>query len=115
LAEAQARTFKADQLDEAVLIRDIRKAIEVGNDAKAKIEVITAVYGVNISWLDVTDKARKAIGKNAKWSAIVKTDDWGEPAPGFDGKRALIIQYRVNGRTMLARNYEGEPIKISEK
>jgi hypothetical protein len=115
LEDAQARTFKADQLDEAALIRNLRKAMENENALKAKIEIITAVYGANVSWLDVTDKVRKVIGKSAKWSAVVRTEDWGEPAPGFDGRRALIIQYRANGRIMLARSYEGDQIKVSEK
>jgi hypothetical protein len=115
LEEAQARNFKADQLDEAALLRDLRKLIESENAVKPKIEVITALYGANVSWLDVTDKARKAVGNKAKWSAVVRTDDWGEPAPGFDGKRALLIQYRVHGRVLLAKSYEGDQLKIAEK
>jgi hypothetical protein len=112
LETAQSSATKAKQLDEAILIRNISKAIENGNDPKAAIEIITAVYGANTSWLDVTDKVRKAVGNKANWSATVRTKDFGEPAPGFAGPRALIVRFRVNGKIRLTSNYEDKEIDI---
>jgi hypothetical protein len=108
LAEVQSNVSKANQLDEALLIRDIRKAIENGNDPRAGIEIITALYGQNISWLNVTDRVRKAVGNKDVWSTTVRTRDWGEPAPGFTGPRTMLIRCRVNGKITLQLNYENK-------
>ena len=65
------------------------------------------MYGANTSWLDVTDKVRKAVGNKANWSATVRTKDLGEPAPGFPGPRALIVRFRVNDRIKQVRVKRG--------
>ena len=95
------------QLDEAVLIRVIRRSLEAGKGPLANpstgIEIIAAFYGQNVSWLDVTDKVHKAVKGKAKWSAKVSSANWGKIAPQFKGPRTLLIRYLVNGKTVYKR------------
>ena len=115
LAAAQEKAAKANSLDEAVLIRDIRKGYEDGRAAPPKdgrLQIVSAFYGQNVSWLDVTEKVRQATKGKAKWSATVSTRDWGEPAPEFHGQRTLIIHYTVGGKLQFKAVYEGREITL---
>ncbi len=115
LAVAQEKAAKANELDEAVLLRDIRKRYEEGilPDPKDRnLQVVSAFYGQNISWLDVTEKARRATKGKAKWSTIVNTKDWGEPAPGFAGPRTLMIRYTIGDRVLFKAVYQGQEMSL---
>jgi hypothetical protein len=77
-----------------------------------EIIIIAAFYGQNISWLDVTDKVRRAVNGKSEWSGTVATKDWGEPAPGFGGPRTLMIRYSVSGKVRFRAAYQGQVISI---
>jgi len=115
LETAQTSATKANQLDEAVLIRDVKRAYKAASEPAplmTDIIVIAAFYGQNISWLDVTDKVREAINGKSRWSTTVETKDWGEPAPGFGGPRTLMIRYSVDGKDMFKATYQGKVVTI---
>ena len=114
LEAAQDKATKANELDDAVRIRDFRKGFE---DAKPpspeqKLQIIAAFYGQNVSWLDVTSKLRQATRGKTKWSAIVNSKELGEPAPGFAGPRTLTIRYSVAGKVRFKAVYEGKEITL---
>lgn len=115
LMAAQEKAAKANQLDEAVLIRDLRNGYEAGDHPSprdGRIVVVSAFYGQNVSWLDVTGKVRLATKGKPKWSAVVRTTDWGEPAPGFAGPRTLIVRYITGGKVLFKSVYEGQEIVL---
>ena len=115
LDTAQEKAAKANELDDAVLIRDIRKGREDGVQPApkgGKLQVVSAFYGQNVSWLDVTEKVRQAIKGKDKWSATVITKDWGEPAPGWSGTRTLVIRYVVSDKVLFKAVYEGKEITL---
>jgi hypothetical protein len=115
LEVAQAKATKANLLDEAVRIRDIKRAYKsdtIPALPMTEIIIIAALYGQNISWLDVTDKVRRAVNGKSQWSGTVATKDWGEPAPGFGGPRTLMIRYSVAGKVRFRAAYQGEAISI---
>ena len=115
LGAAQEKAAKANELDEAVLIRDISKGYEEGTQPApkdGKLQVVSAFYGQNVSWLDVTEKVRQSTNGKAKWSATVSTKDWGEPAPGWSGTRTLMIRYSVGGKVLFKAVYEGNEIAL---
>jgi hypothetical protein len=114
LEAAQQKATKANELEEALRIRDLRKGFE---DAKPpppdrKVQIIAAFYGQNISWLDVTAKLRQATQGKTKWSAIVNSKQLGEPAPGFAGPRTLMVRYSVKGKVAFKAAYEGKEITL---
>lgn len=98
---AQAEATKANLLDKAVRIRSIKrmyKSDTVSAPPMTEIIIFAAFYGQNISWLEVTDKLRRAVNGKSEWSGTVVTKDWGEPAPGFGDPRTLMIRYSVSVR-----------------
>jgi hypothetical protein len=114
LEAAQDKAAKAKDLDEAVRLRNLVKDFE---DSKPpppglKLQIIAAFYGQNVSWLDLTNKLRQATQGRTKWSAIVNSKDLGEPAPGFDGPRTLMVRYSVGGRVRFKAVYEGKQITL---
>jgi hypothetical protein len=42
----------------------------------------------------------------------VSTKDWGEPAPGFNGPRTLLVRYAVGGKVVFKTVYEGKEISL---
>lgn len=115
LATAQAKAIKANRLDDAVLIRDIRKRLVSDKEAiepSSGARIIAAFYGQYVSWLDVTGKVRQAVKGKRRWSAVVSTKDWGEPALGFAGPRTLLIRYYARGKVMHKSAYEGKEITL---
>jgi hypothetical protein len=76
------------------------------------LHVLSAMYGVNQSWLDVTDKLAKKIGGKPEWSVVVTNDDWGDPAPGFAGGNTLVVRYSTNGKITLKAGYEGRELTL---
>jgi hypothetical protein len=143
LQAAQETAAKENDLDEAVLIRDVRKDYEESGKAVPKprkesmeggrtspqprkepvtpsrqpsraggTQVISAFYGQNVSWIDVTDKLRSWANGTATWSGVVNSRDLGDPAPGWTGQRTLIVQYMVNGRVLFKAAYEGKELSL---
>ncbi|GIW92841.1 MAG: hypothetical protein KatS3mg110_0882 [Pirellulaceae bacterium] len=103
---------KADSIEsELAAFKEMHRSA-VAADARPRIEIIAAFYGQNVSWIDVTDKVRAAVGRAALWSTVVRTSDWGEPAPGWTGTRSLLVRYSVNGKVMFKAVWQGEVITI---
>jgi hypothetical protein len=76
------------------------------------MQVRSAFYGQNKSWIDVTEKLQEWTEGTTSWSRIVSTQDLGEPAPGFGGPRTLIVQYVVSGKVKYKAVYEGEEMNL---
>lgn len=115
LESAQTEATKANRLDEAVLIRDIKRSYASSPMAATpmtEIHIIAAFYGQNISWLDVTEKVRAATKGKTEWSTTVNTKDWGEPAPRFGAPRTLMIRYSVGGKVMFKATYQGSTLSL---
>lgn len=115
LEDAQENATKANKLDEALHIREAREALQ--SDAEraksgGKVQIVAAFYGQHVNWIDVTEKARRAFRGKAKWSTVVDTRDWGEPAPGWAGTRTFLVRYLVNGKPMTKSVYQGQVITI---
>jgi hypothetical protein len=96
---AQEKAARANQLTEAVLIRDIRSGF--GDPKLASPPEI-----------DVTEKVRQAANGKARFSATVNTNDLGEPAPGWDGIRTLAVRYSFAGKIGFKAVYEGKLITL---
>lgn len=112
---AQAKAARANQLTEAVLIRDIRSGFgdpKLASPPDSRLQIIAAFYGQNISWIDVTEKVRQAANGKARFSATVNTNDLGEPAPGWDGRRTLTVRYSFAGNLGFKAVYEGKLITL---
>lgn len=115
LGAAQEKAAKANELDEAVRIRDIRKEYEDGvrfASKGGKLQIISAFYGQNISWLDVTEKIQQATRGRNHWSTTVNTESLGEPAPGFSGPRTLLIHYLAGRKLLIKAVYEGGELTL---
>lgn len=116
LNSALDEVTRSGNLDEAVKIRNAKDALLNVSEADDKpreddrLQVLGALYGVNQSWLDVTDKLQKAIGEKNGWSAVVSAEDWGDPAPGFG--KTLIVRYAVKDRVLLKAEYDGRRFQL---
>ncbi|WP_040763636.1 hypothetical protein [Novipirellula maiorica] len=93
------------------LISELEK-IQSATSASKHFHVVAAFYGQNVSWIDVTEKIRKAIGKKRSWTTDVKTEDWGEPATGFGGPRTLLVAYYTDGQLKFKSVYQGKRITL---
>ncbi|GAA5504756.1 DNAJC11 domain-containing protein [Novipirellula caenicola] len=93
------------------LMRDLEK-IRASTSATDHFHVVAAFYGQNVSWIEVTDKVRKAVGKKRSWTADVRTETWGEPAPGFGGPRTLLVAYFADGELKFKSVYQGNRITL---
>ncbi len=111
LETAQKLASQAGELDEAVRIRDTAKEIADPNSG-TQLQIVSAFYGQNISWFDVTERLRQAVKDKSKWSAVVDTKDWGEPAPDFKGPRTLMVRYSVGGKMKFKAVYQGSKIDL---
>ena len=78
----------------------------------AGIQIEAAFYGQNISWLDVTQKVRAQAQGKMQWSTLVRTANWGEPAPGFKGPRTLLVRYSIDGESRIKSAYENEQLTL---
>jgi WD40 repeat protein len=107
----QTRYDAVYEKDEITLPRSEAR-VSTASEGGGKIDIIAAFYGQNVSWLDVTDKVRGMVKGKDKWSALVKTEDFGEPAPGFSGPRTLLIRYSVGGEVKIKPVYQNEMITL---
>lgn len=115
LNAAQEKAARANQLTEAVLIREIRNSfgdVKVTSPTDGHLQIIAAFYGQNISWIDVTEKVGHAANGKARFSATVNSNDLGEPAPGWDGIRTLTVRYSFAGKVGFKAVYEGKLINL---
>ena len=76
-----------------------------------KLKILSATYGMNQSWFDVTDKLTKKIGKKTKWISIVTNDDFGDPAFGEIDK-LLIVRYSIGNKIKVVSAFQGRQIRI---
>jgi hypothetical protein len=108
-----AREYQGRAITLAPFTKPPQKAAYVAaSKDPGKIGLITAIYGVNQSWIDVTEKLRdKAEGKE-KFSTIVDNGDWGDPAPGYEQGNTLIVRFQIDGKQRIAACYEGREIRI---
>lgn len=84
---------------------------EISTDP-SKIHIISAFYGINQSFFDVTDKLREKTQGKDSWAAVVSNNDWGDPAPGYQIGNTLIVTYMIHGDSRLRKEYEGNRIEL---
>lgn len=116
LDDALLSAAKNNQLDEALAIRALREQLAAARPELPRpgeqLRIISAFYGGNISWLDVTGKIREATRNKAAWTAVVNTSDLGDPAPGWGGPRTLIIQYATGDKVSFKTAYQDTTISL---
>ena len=71
------------------------------------IKIISASYGVNQSWIDVTDKVEDALLTK---SPVVSDATFGDPAPEYQPGNTLIVRYEIKGKTKLTAIFSGKPL-----
>jgi hypothetical protein len=108
---------KAGDLDKAITLRDRLKEYEEASELTqpapaGSLKIISATYGVNQSWFDVTNKLKKKIGSKGKWSSEVKDEDFGDPAPNFSMGNTLVVRYAYQGRVHVKAEYQGRQMRI---
>lgn len=73
------------------------------------IRIISATYGVNQSWLDVTEKVEHALlGKGV----IVSDAVFGDPVPEYQPGNTLVVRYEKKGAVKLVAIYSGRPLVL---
>lgn len=110
---AQERAARANLLDQALAIRALRHDYEskVRFAPRAEpLQIVSAFYGQNISWLDVTERVRRAVRGKTQWTTTVTTEALGDPAPGFNGPRTLIVHYQCGKKLLFKAAYEGNEL-----
>lgn len=108
---------KTGDFDKASAIRDrireYEEAASAGKIAKPGVlKIISATYGVNQSWFDVTDALAKKIGTKNSWTSDVSDDDWGDPAPNYTTGNTLVVRYSFRGKVSLKAEYQGRRISL---
>lgn len=118
LEAAQNRATQSDNLDEAVMIRDCRNAI-TKSSAKAEeqrhFKVISAAYGANVSWIDVTSIVQKLPLEKGQLKLRATNELLGDFHPGYGGPASLLVRYELNGKVHLRACYRGEELTIPLK
>lgn len=122
LEVAREKAAKANQAEDAQLIREIRKNYETMTEpvpidttpqAPQTIRIISAFYGQNVSWIDVTDKVQALAAGKPAWTATVDTDDLGDPIPGWTGTRSLIVRYAIGPKVAFKVAYQNKVITLN--
>lgn len=112
LKAIQVERTKTGDLDGAVKVKEMIAGVESEEPSEPKgmgIQIHSAMYGANISWLDVTDKVRAAATGKKVFPFSVLTRELGDPAPGWDGTRVLVIRYtNGTGKPKSLAVYEGK-------
>lgn len=125
-AEARLKGYK-DKLAEITKTGDFDKAQQVKaritqleNDpelASSKhnkklpggVKIISATYGVNQSWFDVTDKLENALLNK---TSIVTDAVFGDPAPEYQPGNTLVVRYEKKGEIKIIGIYSGKPLVL---
>lgn len=112
------RATKAGKLQEAVAIDARLKVCESETPAltprkgSKSLSIISAAYGVNQSWFDVTEKLKKEANGKPRWSAVVSDVPFGDPAPNYDPGNTLLVRYSINGMTRMKAFYAGTKAEL---
>jgi hypothetical protein len=73
---------------------------------------LSALYGVNQSWLDVTDKLNQMVQGKKPVRFIVSDTLLGDPEPEFTGGNSLVTRYMLNGKIMTKAVYVGVEFEV---
>jgi len=104
----EAATEIKSRLTEAELI-----AVEDPTNAvRGRPQFLAAVYGVNQSWNDVTDKMNAISVKRGGFPLIVTDEIFGDPAPQFTGGNTLVTRFILNGKIHTSAIYVGREFSL---
>lgn len=111
-----AEVTKSGDFDKALAVKarieELEKELEGDPKLQPKtpIRIVAAMYGVNQSWLDVTDTVQDAIYK--KKQVVVSDAVFGDPAPEYQPGNTLIIRYERKGVFHSVAIYTGKPLLL---
>jgi hypothetical protein len=118
LTAARAEALKANNLEEAQRIvaaikeqEEALKAPESEPGPGGRLVVITARYGADERWTDVTKQVRSLVRGNRL--AIPSVE--GLPDPAFGVRKALVIVYSVDGSVQTEIRGDGQPVLLPKK
>ncbi|MFO1040986.1 MAG: hypothetical protein U0941_04325 [Planctomycetaceae bacterium] len=102
----KALTFKAriDQLE-------AEPEVSPTKTIRTNPKILSATYGVNQSWLDVTEKVQDLILQK-KDAVIVGDTVFGDPAPEYAPGNTLIVTYERKGKRFIAAVYSGQKLTL---
>ena len=126
-AEIRLKAYK-EKLSEITKTGDFDKAIKIkarivelekapdgsisskdSSKTKPGVRIISALYGVNQSWIDVTTKVERLISSP---SPIVSDLVFGDPAPDYQPGNTLIVRYEKQGIVKVSAIYTGGTITL---
>lgn len=113
--EALTAATKAGDFDKAMQIKarieELEQEPEAAPTHKKRlpggIRILSASYGVNQSWADVTDKVELALLTK---SPVVSDALFGDPAPEYQPGNTLVIRYESKGKLKLVAIFSGKPL-----
>lgn len=118
LKTALADATKAGDFDAATEIKarvTEAETISVEDPADAirgRPQFLAALYGVNQSWNDVTDKMNGLAIKKGTFPLIVTDEIFGDPAPQFAGGNTLVTRFILNGKIHTNAIYVGRTFSL---
>ena len=66
---------------------------------------LTALYGCNQSWTDITDQMNRMSRETKVIRLIVSDAVFKDPAPNYDGKNSFVGRYLLNGKIHIQSVY----------
>lgn len=118
LKAALSDSTKAGDFDAGVALREKITAAEKfifpdPADANGTTPVfLAALYGVNQSWLDVTDKLNALAHTKKGIHFVVSDAELGDPAPEFNGGNTLVTRYALKGKVHTKAVYVGSEFSL---
>jgi hypothetical protein len=112
LEECRKAALQAKSLDEAQRILAAQKGLE--EDMKEEkagpgFLLISAKYGAGDKWIDVTANLRRLMRRGP---LTVAPDELRVNDPAFGLKKALVVAYRIQGKTHLEAFADGSSVAI---
>ena len=104
---------KTGDFDAATEIKARAEAAEVvdipdpADAVRGRPQFIAGLYGVNQSWLDVTDKLNSLAQRKTGFPVTVTDELFGDPAPQFPGGNTLVVRYLLNNKIHTSAVYVG--------
>ncbi len=118
LKSALTDATKAGDFDSATALKarvSESETIEIPDPSEAvrgRPQFVAALYGVNQSWNDVTDKLNGIAMRKGGLPLIVTDEVFGDPAPQYSGGNTLVVRYLLNGKLQINAVYVGRELSV---
>ncbi len=121
LKAALSDATKAGDFDAATAVKarvTEAETIELPDPSDAvrgRPQFVAALYGVNQSWIDVTDKLNGIAMRKGGLPLIVTDEVFGDPAPEYAGGNSLVVRYLLNGKLQIQAVYVGRELAVHQQ